>query len=66
MQAPPELQQLFNIHNKALLFFESLAFTHRREYVEWILSAKRDETRQQRLQITIEKLIACKKIFNEK
>jgi hypothetical protein len=30
-------------------FFDSLAFTHRREYVEWIDEAKREETRQKRI-----------------
>jgi bifunctional DNA-binding transcriptional regulator/antitoxin component of YhaV-PrlF toxin-antitoxin module len=30
-------------------FFDSLAFTHRREYVEWIDEAKREETRRKRI-----------------
>jgi hypothetical protein len=63
---PYELQQLFNKNKKAALFFDSLAFTHRREYVEWIISAKRDETKQKRLVITLEKLTAGKKNFNER
>ena len=63
---PAELQQLFNTNKKAAGFFQSLAFTHRREYVEWIISAKRDETKQKRLVTTLEKLIAGKKNFNEK
>jgi hypothetical protein len=33
--------------------FEGLAFTHRREYVEWITSAKRDETRARRINETL-------------
>lgn len=63
---PEELKQLFNKNKKAAGFFESLAFTHRREYVEWIISAKRNETRQRRLETTMEKLSAGKKNFNEK
>ena len=66
MKVPPELQALFNQNETAAGFFESLAFTHRREYVEWIVSAKRDETKQMRLESTMEKLIAGKKNFNEK
>jgi len=31
-------------------YFNSLAFTHRKEYVEWIVSAKKEETRNQRIQ----------------
>ena len=66
IQVPSELQQLFNKNKPAATFFESLAFTHRREYVEWIVSAKRAETKARRLETTMEKLIAGKKNFNEK
>jgi hypothetical protein len=34
--------------------------------VEWIISAKKDDTRQERLKMVIEKLTAGKKNFNEK
>jgi len=57
---------LFNKHKQAAGFFESLAFTHKREYVEWILNAKKAGTRQTRLHTTIEKLTAGKKNYNEK
>jgi hypothetical protein len=63
---PDELQALFNTNKTAAGFFDSLAFTHRREYVEWIVSAKRNETKQMRLETTIEKLTAGKKNYNEK
>jgi Bacteriocin-protection, YdeI or OmpD-Associated len=66
VKVPAELQALFNTNEKAAGFFESLAFSHRREYVEWIISAKRDETKQMRLESTMEKLTAGKKNFNEK
>ena len=42
---------------KTLLdYFNSLAYTHRKEYVEWILSAKKRETRNQRIQKMAEML----------
>jgi Bacteriocin-protection, YdeI or OmpD-Associated len=66
VKVPDELQALFNSNKKAAGFFDSLAFSHRREYVEWIISAKRDETKQMRLETTMEKLTAGKKNFNEK
>ena len=66
IEPPDELQQLFSKHKKAATFFDTLAFTHKREYVEWILSAKREDTKQKRLEITMEKLAAWKKNFNEK
>ncbi|MEO6539720.1 MAG: YdeI/OmpD-associated family protein, partial [Ferruginibacter sp.] len=56
VDVPSELQLLFNKNKKVAGFFESLAFTHKREYVEWIVSAKRDDTRQKRLVTTMEKL----------
>jgi hypothetical protein len=34
--------------------FNSMAYTHRREYVHWIVQAKKDETRQRRLARAIE------------
>ena len=66
VKVPVELQQLFNQNKPAANFFDSLAFTHRREYVEWIISAKRSETKTRRLETTMEKLIARKRNFNEK
>jgi Bacteriocin-protection, YdeI or OmpD-Associated/Domain of unknown function (DUF1905) len=36
--------------------FDRLSFTHRREYVEWITSAKRDETRARRIGQTLQRL----------
>ena len=66
IEIPPELQTLFRKNKKAAVFFELLAFTHKREYVQWIISAKKAETRQRRLEISMEKLAAGKKNFNEK
>jgi uncharacterized protein YdeI (YjbR/CyaY-like superfamily) len=42
-----------------------LAFTDKRDYVELIISAKRDDTKQTRLKTTLEKLTAGKKNINE-
>jgi hypothetical protein len=35
-------------------FFDSLSYTHRKEYCRWITGAKKEETRQARLQKSIE------------
>lgn len=37
-------------------FFHSLSFTNRKEYVEWIVTAKRQETRAARVKQSIERL----------
>jgi hypothetical protein len=42
-------------------FFEELSFTDQKEYVVWISSAKKEETRMRRLGQAIDKLIAGKK-----
>jgi uncharacterized protein YdeI (YjbR/CyaY-like superfamily) len=47
--------------SKAWLLFEKLAPSHRRMYVLWIDSAKRDETRQKRIAGAIKMLRAGKK-----
>jgi uncharacterized protein YdeI (YjbR/CyaY-like superfamily) len=36
--------------------FESLAFTHRKEYARWVADAKREETRDRRVTQTIQML----------
>ncbi len=41
---------------KARGAFDALAFTHRKEYVVWILDAKKPETRAARLVKTVEML----------
>jgi Bacteriocin-protection, YdeI or OmpD-Associated len=64
--APADLQRLLNRNAKAAAFFESLSFTNKREYVGWVIGAKRPETRSQRLEQAIEKLLTRKKNPSEK
>ena len=52
---PPELQARMKKAG-VLPFFESLSFTHRKEYCRWIAEAKKDETRARRLDKAIELL----------
>jgi hypothetical protein len=53
---PDDLKAALAKHKSAQSFFHSLSFTNRKEYVEWIVSAKRAETRTDRVKKTIEKL----------
>jgi uncharacterized protein YdeI (YjbR/CyaY-like superfamily) len=46
---PDDLTAALNKNAKARKIFEGFTSSHRREYVEWITEAKRDETRKQRL-----------------
>ena len=53
IEIPAELKKLFRAEKEAKALFEKLSYTHRREYVNWINEAKRDETRQSRIVKTI-------------
>jgi hypothetical protein len=52
---PPELTARMKKAG-VLAFFEGLSFTNRKEYCRWIDEAKKDETRQRRLQKAVELL----------
>ena len=57
----PELTAALDKSPKAKAAFDAFAPSHRREYLEWIGEAKRDETRQKRIATTIEWLAEGKK-----
>jgi hypothetical protein len=54
---PSDLQQALQARPQAQVIFDRLSYTHQKEYVRWISEAKRPETRQKRLQKTLEMLI---------
>lgn len=56
VRLPDDLAVLLAKHKKAADFFQSLSFTNKKEYVEWIVTAKRAETRAERVQGTLERL----------
>ncbi|WP_224999790.1 YdeI/OmpD-associated family protein [Cesiribacter sp. SM1] len=56
LTVPEYLQALLDKHPAAKTFFEGLAYTHRKEYLLWITEAKKEETRQRRLQQMLEML----------
>src|SRR4051812_46592829 len=58
---PPELQAELDADDIARAAFEKLAFTHRREYAEWIAGAKRADTRERRIARALEMLRAGEK-----
>jgi uncharacterized protein YdeI (YjbR/CyaY-like superfamily) len=51
---PPDLLSALKKNKRALLAFDNFSYSHKKEYVEWITEAKREETRQQRLKTAIE------------
>ena len=58
---PEDLAEAFRQEKKAKAIFDAYAYSHRKEYVVWIVSAKRPETRASRVVKTIEMLLAGKK-----
>ena len=63
---PPDMHAVVTQSAAAMSFFESLSFTNKKEYVVWILSAKQEKTRNERLEKLTDKLLAGKKNPSEK
>jgi uncharacterized protein YdeI (YjbR/CyaY-like superfamily) len=66
IKLPSELHELLQANPAAISFFESLSFTNKKEYVSWVLTAKQEKTKTERIQKTAEKLLAGKKNPSEK
>lgn len=56
VEIPPDLGLALERSPRTRAAFGKLAYTHQREYVNWILEAKRPETRQRRIAQTVAKL----------
>jgi hypothetical protein len=50
VDVPPALAGALEKNPKAREFYDSLSFTHRKEYARWIAEAKREETRERRVE----------------
>jgi len=53
---PEDFSKLLDKTKKEKDFFNTLSFSNKKEYVEWIVSAKREETRQTRVKESLERL----------
>lgn len=56
VRLPDELTVALKKNKKIEAYFNALAFTHKKEYIEWIVTAKKEETKAQRIKGTIERL----------
>lgn len=61
-ELPGYIAKAFRQDQQAWQFFESLAPTHRRQFVQWIHLAKRQETRERRVRESIALLAAGQKL----
>jgi hypothetical protein len=63
---PIELDKMFSHNEEAREFFTYLYIINQKEYLSWIQGAKKEETKQKRLEATLEKLMAGKNNPSEK
>ena len=56
VRLPDALINAFKKNKKEADYFHSLAFSHKKEYIEWIVTAKKEETKMKRVEGTIERL----------
>src|SRR6185503_19360011 len=56
IEIPKDLMKELKKDKQARAFFDKLFYTHRKEYVNWVTEAKKEETRQNRIIKTIEML----------
>ncbi len=61
VELPDDFRKLLNANKEAEDFFNNLSYTNRKEYVVWITSAKKIETRNARLEKAIFLLLNKKK-----
>lgn len=60
VDVPPALAAALAGDEPARVAFEAMAFTHRKEYARWVAEAKKDETRDRRVEQALEMIKAGK------
>jgi hypothetical protein len=56
VRLPDDFSFALKKNKKQEAFFNTLSFTNKKEYIEWIITAKREETRNERVKGSIERL----------
>lgn len=62
VELPLDFAELLNRQEKAFETFKHLSYTYQKEYVTWITSAKKEETRKERLSKALQLLEEGKKL----
>ena len=62
VEIPRELREALAGDPEAAEAFDALAYTHRREYAQWVTEAKREGTRQDRATRTLERVREGRKL----
>lgn len=58
---PEDFQQALENHTQAKETFEAFSYTHKKEYVEWIEGATKQETRENRIKKAVEMIAEDRK-----
>jgi hypothetical protein len=66
VNSPKDLAEMLARHPEAKALFDRLTFTNKKEYVTWIVEAKKSETRIMRVTAALEKILSNKKNPSEK
>lgn len=56
VKLPDDFAGALKKSKKQEAFFNTLSFTNKKEYIEWIVTAKREETRNERVKASVERL----------
>ena len=56
IKLPDDLAAALKKNKKEAAYFDTLSFTNKKEYIEWIVMAKREDTRKERVKGTVERL----------
>ncbi len=62
IETPPDLEAALENNPTARLTYQKLAYSHQKAYVDWITGAKQADTRQRRIDKTLELLAQGKKL----
>ncbi|SDT20450.1 Bacteriocin-protection, YdeI or OmpD-Associated [Mucilaginibacter mallensis] len=63
---PADMAEILQDKPQAMAFYQQLSYSNKKEYVVWILSAKQEKTREERLVKMVDKLLGDKKNPAEK
>jgi hypothetical protein len=58
VEVPQELEEVLKANRQAQAIYDSLAYSHRKEYARWVGEAKQAETRRRRAAKAIEMILA--------
>jgi hypothetical protein len=56
LEVPPELEMVLRKDEVAWAHWEGFNYSHKKEYVEWVTDAKKEETRKRRIAQALEKI----------